>query len=140
MGFGGADVDVVAEGFVGAVIAVFVGEDPGDASIGGGVDEFSLLFWWGADAHSDDEGFLALQGGDDGGVVVVVDLFDGDAGGELGGTAFAGDGGDVLFAVGEKGFDNVFAACAGCLDCYQPLCTLMEYGLLRTPTMATFLI
>ncbi|KAL8710898.1 MAG: hypothetical protein Q9225_007214, partial [Loekoesia sp. 1 TL-2023] len=93
--------DVFAEGLVGVVAAEFVGENPGDVGFCGGFDEFGLLFRWGADAHGDDEGVLAAEGGDESGWVVVVHFLDFYTGGHFGRASFTGNGGDFLFAIAE---------------------------------------
>ena len=63
----------------------------------------------GAGAHCDDEGVDAAEGDDEGGRVVVVDPFDGGAGGDGVGARGAGDGGDFVFAETEQGLGDEFA-------------------------------
>ena len=95
-----ANGDVVEEARVGAVVAVLVGEDPGDVGGGGGFDEPHLRLGRGSGAHGDDEGFLAPEGLDEGFLVVVVDFFDLHAGwyGACARAVCAGDGGDFVFS------------------------------------------
>lgn len=110
------DHHVLAERLVSVVVAEFVGQDPGDSGRRGGFDEFGLLGWRGAGAHGDDEGVLTAERGGEGGVVVVFDFFDGEAGGDLGGGILTGNGGDFLVAGLLDGGDYVFAAPAGGLE------------------------
>ena len=89
------------------VVAPFVGHDVLHPCGGGGVDEVALGFGRGHDAHCDDEDFLVLERGDEGGWVIVVYFFGDDAVGDFAGAVGAGDGGDVVLAGGEEGFGDV---------------------------------
>lgn len=50
-----------------------------------------------------------MEGGDEGGWFVIVDLFDGDAGGDFVRAVGAGEGGDLVFAGFDEFFGDVFA-------------------------------
>ncbi len=102
----------MAHRLVGRVRGPFVRKDPGDVGVGGGVDELGLLVFGRGDAHGDDQGILAAERFDDGGVVVIVNLLDVHALGELGGAILAGDGRDYVFAGFEQGFGHGFATVA----------------------------
>lgn len=67
--------------------------------------DFAVQILGGADGKGDDEELLAGEGGDEGGLVVVVDGDGFNAGGERGiGLAFgAADGGHAVLAGGKQG-------------------------------------
>ena len=57
-----------------------------------------MLFGRGGDGHGDDEDLLALEGGDEGVGVIVVDLLDYSAGGDAAGAVGTGDCCDFVFS------------------------------------------
>lgn len=75
------------------VVAPFVGQDPCYVRRGGGFDQLRLLVWRGTGGQCYDEGVLAVEGGDEAGLVGVGDFFDVDAGGEGVGVGVGGGGG-----------------------------------------------
>ena len=92
----GADQDVLPELLVAVVDAPFIGQDPGNACFEGGVEELRLLLVGSGDSHGDEEGVNALESGDDGGVVSIVDGLLGDAGRDLRFAVGAHEGGDFV--------------------------------------------
>ena len=120
-------------------VAIFVGEDPGDAGGGGGFDEAGLLVPRGADAHCDDEGVHASEGVDEGRGVIIVDFLDVSAGGDGVGARGAGEGGDFVFAEMEQCLGDVFAYLAAGLEKVSGFgCLWCRGGRLElTPTIAT---
>ena len=107
MGF--PERDVVVQALVQSVVAVLVGQDPGDFGGGGGGDELGLLCGRGAGVHGYDEGVLALEGCYQCFVVVVGYSFDFDAGGDGGRAVGAREGGYFVLAGSEELGGDVFA-------------------------------
>ena len=108
-GVGFAERDVLVQARVQRVVAVLVGQYPGDLGRRRGFDEPRLLFHRRASVHGDDEGVLALEGCHHGFVVVVGNLFDLDAGGDGVCAVGAREGGYLVLSGSEQLFGDVFA-------------------------------
>ena len=104
--------NVLVETWIGDIVAVFVGEDPGDAGGGGGFDKFCLLLWWCHCSHSDDEGILALKGRHERGLVCIINFFDLNTGWCRDCAVRASDGGDGVLSRLYKLFRDKFANAA----------------------------
>ena len=115
---GGTESGFFAElGVVGRVDAVFVRHDPSNTGVSSGVDELDLGGGAGGAVQRDYEGFLACEGGDEGGVRCVVDVRDAvDARWDGGGAVGAGDGGDCVLALGDQGLGDALAKLAARAD------------------------
>ena len=90
-----------------------VGQNPWYVGGSSGFDQLRLGLLGRHHRHGDDQGVLALESFDEGGLVVVVDLFDGYAGGHRACAIGAGDGGDFVLVEFQERFDDVFADRAG---------------------------
>ena len=105
----GAQRVVVDEGFVGVVQAEDVGHDVRDPGFGGRLDNFGMYVWRGGGGEGDDEELLALEGGDDGRFIVVIDGDRLDAGRDLFCAALARQDGDGVLAGLDESFGDVLS-------------------------------
>lgn len=80
-----------------------------DTCFGGCIDKLGVCIRWAPCLERDDEKLLALEGRHEGGLIVVVDSNDFDAGRELTGAVFPGECCNGVFSGFEERFGEVLA-------------------------------
>jgi hypothetical protein len=103
----GAEVAVIAERVVGAVVAVPVGFDVRNTGLCSGADESENSVGGRPAAHAHHEDLLAAEGVHKAGVILVVNPSDFDVVGHFIGAAGAGDGRNDMLAVQDELFGEM---------------------------------
>jgi hypothetical protein len=109
------------------VASVPVRHDIGNTSLGGRLDKLAVGVAGRSGGYCDDEELLALEGGDNSGLVGIVNWGDEDALGEFVAAIFAGQGRNRVFSGFKESGDDVgsnsasglraFVSCCACGAC-----------------------